>query len=348
MRPVLLTAGVVGCAGILAVFLWSSHTNAAIGFETYRVGRTTILQRRAISGVLVPGERATVLSSVSGRVQKVRAHRDDVMIKNAVLVEIDSTRLQLDVERRQNALARAQVSLSKCAGEGNVAHASILSPDCRLDQLAFDLAAMEFKDAVRVRQQAVVRSPINGIVQEMNVSEGDWVVVGPNAPVATIISLDALAVDVEGDERDVFGITAGMEAQVIPELLDRTVLRGVVVEDPRLKRPRTSASGLGIFGLRVKLSDDGSKFSIGTSVRVEVEVGRKTGVLAVPKRALVEERRELGVIVVSGQGRSFRRISPGIEDEFMTEVLAGVAEGDAVLVGDANFLRAAIPSAASR
>jgi hypothetical protein len=209
--------------------------------------------------------------------------------------------------------------------------------DCEADRLGLQLATLELDDAIRAEQQATVRATIGGRLFQFGVGIGDIVTVGPSSAIGAIAAPEGLAVDVEGDEREVFGIASGMPARVSPELNMAEVFDETVADSPRLKRPRSSAAGMGVFGFRVDLAS-GAEVPFGASVRVEVIAGRRAEVLAVPSRALIEHRGKLGVVTWTGGAGAFREIQAGVESDSMTEVLSGLSDGERVALAEPDEL----------
>jgi multidrug efflux pump subunit AcrA (membrane-fusion protein) len=112
MRWLLVLFGLSVGAATLVPLYWSVDRSSEI--RTYDVQRVTLLQRRVLSGVVVPKRRAQVFAGVSGRVERVFVNRDDMVRRGQPLLQIENARLLLETRRRRVALGRAQFAVAQC------------------------------------------------------------------------------------------------------------------------------------------------------------------------------------------------------------------------------------------
>lgn len=338
---IIALAGAV-CISVLATqFLRSEAVRPEL--RTHSVQLTTIQKSVSLSGSLTPTQRAPIVAGISGRIELVLTRDDEIVTRYQPLIRLESSRQRADYERRRIAARRAKAVLDDCLdkSEGAADSHSTTAGDesCEMDRLALDLALVEEKDAARILEQTLIRATIAGRVWQLNAHIGDLVSIGPGQSLGMIVS-STLSVDVEGDEHQTHEIQPGMSVSAAPELRSALVVNGRVAEHPRLKRPRSSAASLAVFGFRVDLDElSEAELRLGTTMRLDIEVGKRSDVLAVPTTALVDSGHSIGVIVMVDGDPQFRPVTIGLEDDEMTQVVDGLKFGDRVVVAEGEVLR---------
>ena len=205
-------------------------------------------------------------------------------------------------------------------------------------QATADIARAEsaLKYAKAMLSYSTLTAPISGVIGSVSTQEGETVAAGLNSPTfVTIIDLDRLEVDAMVDEVDIGKVHVGQKAMftvdsfparefpgkvvaIYPDaiLLENVVYYDVVIEiqgnQDKVLRPQMTAS-------------------------VTIFLDAKTGVLAVPVKAVKRERGKNVVYVVKGGQRaptggwSPREVKVGWKDGTWIEVLAGLKEGETIL-----------------
>jgi multidrug efflux pump subunit AcrA (membrane-fusion protein) len=177
---------------------------------------------------------------------------------------------------------------------------------------------------------ATLVAPISGVIGSVATQEGETVAAGLNSPTfVTIIDLDRLEVDAMVDEVDIGKVRMGQKAMftvdafparefpgkvvaIYPDaiLLENVVYYDVVIEiqgnEDKVLRPQMTASAT-IF------------------------LDAKTGVLAVPAKAVKRERGKNVVYVMQNGQPQPREVKVGWKDGTWIEVLAGLEEGETIL-----------------
>jgi len=197
-------------------------------------------------------------------------------------------------------------------------------------------AASALENAKVTLSYATLTAPISGVIGSVATQEGETVAAGLNSPTfVTIIDLDRLEVDAMVDEVDIGKVRVGQKAMftvdsfparefpgkvvaIYPDaiLLENVVYYDVVVEiqgnEDKVLRPQMTASAT-IF------------------------LDAKTGVLAIPAKAVKRERGKNVVYVMKdGQraptgGWSPREVKVGWKDGTWIEVVSGLQEGETIL-----------------
>jgi len=173
-------------------------------------------------------------------------------------------------------------------------------------------------------------APISGVIASVSTQEGETVAAGLNSPTfVTIIDLQRLQVDAMVDEVDIGKVRPGQKAAftvdsfparefpgkvaaIYPKavLLENVVYYDVVVEiqgnEDEVLRPEMTAS-------------------------VTVLLEAKTGVLAIPAKAVKRERGKNVVYAVQEGQSTPREVKVGWKDGTWIEVVSGLQEGETIL-----------------
>ncbi len=177
---------------------------------------------------------------------------------------------------------------------------------------------------------ATLVAPISGVIASVSTQEGETVAAGLNAPTfVTIIDLDRLQVDAMVDEVDIGKVRPGQKAvftvdsfparefpgrvvAIYPKavLLENVVYYDVVVEilgnEDKVLRPEMTAS-------------------------VTILLDARSGVLAIPAKAVKRERGKNVVYVMQGGQPQPREVKVGWKDGTWIEVVSGLQEGESIL-----------------
>ncbi len=199
-------------------------------------------------------------------------------------------------------------------------------------QAVADIArAKETLNNARVQlSYATLVAPISGVIGSVATQEGETVAAGLNSPTfVTIIDLDRLEVDAMVDEVDIGKVRVGQKAMftvdafparefpgkvvaIYPDaiLLENVVYYDVVIEiqgnEDKVLRPQMTASAT-IF------------------------LDAKSGVLAVPAKAVKRERGKNVVYVMKDGQPQPREVKVGWKDGTWIEVVAGLKEGETIV-----------------
>ena len=353
MRKIITGVVVLGLV-IAAVAGWkrldTAHARQGSGTqEVVRVSRRDLGTVAKATGIIKPmiGAEVNVGSSVSGVVMRLLVQIGDHVEKGSLLAELDSRALTPRRDADAAALQVAQANLDYA--EVDLRRKRQLSEARIISRNELDLAEKASAVAERQRDQARatladsttqlgftrVFAPISGVVSAISTQEGETVAASFATPTfVTLLDLSKLEVRAYVDETDIGRIHIGQQARftvdtygdhefsgtvtsIYPkaEIRDNVVDYVVVV---RFAAPRG-------FVLRPEMT-----------TTVTVDLDRHTNVLALPLRAVRREGNRAFVLYRDSGNTERRWVTTGIRDDSYWEIVAGLHEGDEVLVGDAN------------
>ncbi len=240
---------------------------------------------------------------------------------------------ELDTARATMEAAKAQVDVSR----GNVAQSK-----AALHQAEVNLT------------YTTILSPISGTVISRNVDVGQTVAASLSAPTLFVIAEDLrkMQVDTAVAEADVGKLQPGMDATFVVDAFPGDRFRGKVRQ---IRNAPQTVQNVVTYDAVIDVDNPELKLRPGMTANVTFIWAQRDDVLRVPNAALrfrpppdvvkkkapadgeKKERRERGpsdektVWLMKGEELEPRKVKVGITDGSVTEVLAGLSEGDVVV-----------------
>lgn len=256
--------------------------------------------------------------------------------KGEILARLDSSALGRELLQRRLAVQRAR------SGSASPQQ-SDTDRDKSVKELELELALLELHATEESLDEYTLRAPAAGEILSIGIQPGHPVrVVGESIPAFMVAVGHDAVVDIEMDEFDASLIAAGQKALIyVQSWWGNRPLSGVVSSDPALRRVRSAIGAPAAYSLTISIGGRPEGVRWGATARAEIEVGSRAGVLAVPLAAVLTLEEGDFVIAVNPDGRRrLTQVELGLSDNQLVEVTSGAAEGEAVLLGSAERLRA--------
>jgi HlyD family secretion protein len=355
--PALVLVAIAG--GIVALRL-TVFASKPIPVEVARVARGTVEQTvtNSRAGTVKARRRAKLSPQEGGRVIALPKRKGDHVKAGDVLLQLDASvaEARLDLARRERESAVAEQARGCFAAERagrerernrRLAKQGIVSTDL-LDQMesaartasatcdaagaAVKRADASIELASRQLDYMTLRAPFDGVIAELAIEVGEWSTPSPPViqvpSVIDVIDPSSIYVSAPMDEVDSAKLHVGLPARVAVDSFPAKRFPGHVV--------RVGAYVLDLeeqnrtVEIEVEL-DDGAFASTllpGTSADVEVVLATHEGVLRIPTAALLSGDK---VLVVDGRTLVERPVTVGLKNWDVTEITAGLAEGERVV-----------------
>ncbi len=312
------------------------------GGVTAATGRVTFDEERA----------SRVGSPVSGRVVDLLVHPGDRVRKGQGLLVIASPDAESAVADHVAALADAAVAekalerVGRLFSEQAVPYKEVLQAQSDSTKAAAAVARARARlevlgiDPARAARTArfVLRAPIDGTVVDRPAFPGMEVRPDSGAPLVTVADLSRLWVLADVYERDLALVAAGRAATIRVPAWPERAFPGTVTHVGDVVDPATRT-----VKVRVDVENPQRALKPEMFARVTLAGGPGTPALAIPSEALLSDGPGSAVIVALGGGRFEKRaIESGPEHDGRVRVLAGLHDGEQVVVDGAIYLRAAI------
>ncbi|HUX14118.1 MAG TPA: efflux RND transporter periplasmic adaptor subunit [Spirochaetia bacterium] len=252
------------------------------------------------TGTLAPISEVSVLSQMSGTVEKVNVNYNDQVRKGEVLAELNTNTLRLQEMQQNAAVSKAQATYNlqltdvknktQLAAKGLLAAWDLASSETALDVDAADLASAQAALKViqlQIDQYAKLTSPIDGIVLDMNVQVGQSVVDGSSSNATSLFTLaedlNTMEIEATVDELDISSIKPGQQVSFTVDANPGTTYSGKVKEIHLV--PTTTDNVVNYYVIINAENPDGTLLP-GMTANIRFIKENRTDVLVVPNAAL--------------------------------------------------------------
>ena len=311
--------------------------------------------------VTVLAERThPVRSEEGGRILRSNLALGGAVKAGGVLVELDPAELDLKIEQlrvdREAAQKRVEIgsatkfelinereklgNMDRLQKQGNLPLADLQRQERAVQQVEQKLALekvadglqlarieSELKAAVLRRGKMIIRSPVDGIVTDIEAEGGDLIANGQT--VATLIS-DARIVEAKISEENYAGLRVGQKATL------RFLSYGSKQYDGRVEQILPAADPLTQrYMVHLSVDIDRKLLVPGLTGEVNIVVDARDNATIIPRRALQGKT----VLVVKNGRVSLRNIEVGFTSLNEVEVLRGVVPGELVIVEELDRYR---------
>jgi RND family efflux transporter MFP subunit len=313
------------------------------------VGHGDLVESVRLVGELQGVEEVRVFAQVTERIRTLAVREGDRVKAGEVLATVRADLMGESVNQAQAALEAA--SSTREALEENIRRIRPLveagsAPRSQLEALEAQVrtaaaqvrqASAGLGQASAQRDRTTIRSPIAGVVAQINLRQGDMA--PPTTPLLTVVRADRLKLVLRAPERDFLRIRPGMKvavallAEPARQVQAQITLVGAMVD-------RLTRTGL----VEAELDNPGEVLVPGTSVRATIELDRQSGAVLVPSEAVLltgETDRTGKALVFLAEGEVARRreVVVGRRQADQLEVREGLSGGEPLVVSGAHFLR---------
>ena len=223
-RSILITTGilVVSAAVILGLKPFAGK-NVPVTFETVKAGRGSITNTVTATGTIEAITTVEVGTQVSGIIQNVYVDFNDNVRQGQVLARLDETPLRAQLEQSQAGVDQAQAQLN--FQEATYKRLKQLYEKNLIAQADYDQAVYNYENSKAVLsnarsaltrakvnlEYATILSPIDGVVLNRAVEEGQTVAASFNTPTLFTIVNDLTRMEVQTsvDEADIGKVKEG-------------------------------------------------------------------------------------------------------------------------------------------
>ena len=387
MKKKLIIGGAVVllALAVLPLFFGKSKMGG-IRLETAQVERGTIANSVTATGTVEPVTEVDVGTQVSGIIDKLYVDYNDVVKAGQLIAEMDKVNLQAELKSAEAQLASSKTEFEyqqKNYARSKVLHEKQLVSDTDYETATYNYekakAAYEQSQAsmVKVRRNleyATITSPIDGVVINKVVEEGQTVAAGFETPTLFTIAADLTKMQViaDVDEADIGNVKEGQRVQFTVDAYPNDTFEGVVQQvrlgesDESSSSASSSSSSVVTYEVVITADNPDLKLKPRLTANVTIFTMEEENILLVPNKALrfIPEPKlmeTLGLQVNDNSaniknGEKFvwvkednvlvtKAVTVGVSNNNYTEVLNGLNEGEVVAVDLESEMPVAGPSA---
>lgn len=307
---IILAAAIAAAAGI---WFWqgASGDAGAVRYTTQPATRGNITVTVTATGTIEPVNTVEISSELSGTVREVLADYNDIIKEGDTLAQLDTDKLEANVEHarasltaKQAALIEAEVTLDekkdaydralRLSDQGISSQETLLTSKAAYERAVASLdtakanikvAEADLKLAETDLEKACICSPINGIVLDRAVEVGQIVAASLSAPVLFTLAEDLshmnLTVDI--DEADIGQVAVGNEASFTVEAYQQKNFEATITQ---LRYAPEEVDGVVTYKAILDVTNTDLLLRPGMTATADITVAKLDDVLTVANAAL--------------------------------------------------------------
>lgn len=302
----------------------------ALPVEVAKASSGSIAATLTSTSTLEADEQASVVAKVSGVVTRLFVEEGEMVKAGDPLIQLDTERVQLEV-------ARAESNLAKLASDRDrtkqLFEKKLVSSDA-YDKIKFEYDSLKASlDLAKLElAYGTVRAPISGMVSKRMVKVGNMVQL--NQPVFEITDFDPLLAVIHVPERELAKLHLKQPAVITVDARRDQIYPASIL---RISPVIDSASGT--FKVTLAINDAKRELRPGMFGRVAVTYAQHENAVLVAKDAVLNEDGETALFVVR-ENKAYRTpVETGFTDDKHMEIMKGVAANDLVVTTGQNSLK---------
>jgi HlyD family secretion protein len=292
----IVSAIVVVAAGFLSLRSFKS-TKETFAFETARIEKGTISNTVTATGKLEAITTVELGTQVSGVIDKIFVDFNSEVKKGQLLARIDETPLRAQLEQSKASVDQAEAEVKY--QQANFDRYKVLEEKKLIAQSDYDLVVYNLNKAIASRNNArsvydknkinlsyaSIYSPIDGIILDRAVDEGQTVAASFNTPTLFTIANDLTQMRVEAnvDEADIGQVKLNQRVEFTVDAYPEMKFSGAVTE---IRMQPVTTSNVVTYTVIIQAPNPDKKLMPGMTASTTIYVNEKSNVLVVPGKAL--------------------------------------------------------------
>jgi HlyD family secretion protein len=284
-------------AGITSWWFWPGKSPLESRYASATIERGTITQSVSANGTLNPVTLVSVGSQVSGIVKQIYADFNDRVKAGQILLELDPTLIQTqlqqsmaNLENARATLELAQANEARTRGLYTQEYVTRLELDQSVQALKSARAQLSVYEAQVLRDRTnlsytVIRSPVSGVVVSREVNTGQTVAASFQTPTLFKIAqnLSKMQIDTNYAEADVGSIKVGQLTNFRVDAFPNRNFQGMVHQ---VRLNPTTLQNVVTYNVVVSVDNADQSLLPGMTAYVNIVIAQRKEVLKVPNAAL--------------------------------------------------------------
>jgi HlyD family secretion protein len=295
----------------LAAVVWACLTSIGCAeeveppvYQMVPVAVRDIVVSASAAGIIEPVKTVEVKSKASGEIMDVRVETGDRVTRGDLLVRVDPrvprnalTQAEADLEVAKAQLTNAQSQLRRAEAlyetqsiteqEWEAANLQQANANAQLVR-----AERSLEDARISFEDTEVRAATAGVILQKNVEVGTVISsatreVGGGTVLLAMANLDTVQVRSLVDETDIGKIRPGLEVTIVVDAYPNRPFRGRVL---KIEPQAEVQQNVTMFPVLSHIGNEDALLRPGMNAEVEIHVGSREGIVAIPNAALRTQR----------------------------------------------------------
>ncbi|MGH7569583.1 MAG: efflux RND transporter periplasmic adaptor subunit [Gemmatimonadales bacterium] len=294
----------IGAAALALGLVACTREEEPILFEKVAVARRDLVVSASASGAIEPVLTVDVKSKASGEITEMHVQTGDDVRQSQMLATIDPRVPRNSLAQAEANLVVAEAQLANAKSQ--MARADTLYKTQAITETEYETARLGYANAnaavIRAKTDLEnardrmtdtrIRAPMQGTIIAKNVELGTVISsptqdVGGGTLLFKMANLDTVQVRTLVDETDIGKVQPGLSATITVDAYPNRPFEGSVL---KIEPQATVQQNVTMFPVLVRIANPGHLLKPGMNTEVEIHIGRRDGVLAVPNAALRTQR----------------------------------------------------------
>jgi len=342
----ILTLGtLVACRAARQAETAKETAGVATPVKVAKLAKQSISETLTYTGTFEAGQKINITPETAGKVAKIYVEEGQYVQAGQLLAELDTESIRLQLKQAEAGLAVAEANFknmekNKERMDRLLAEKAVSDQQHEQVKLGYDAAKAQLEQAQAGLNLArhyldvsIMKAPFAGVIASKNAQVGDVInpMMGGFSPVAGVLTLmdfSRIKMVLDASPADVARIKRGQTAHVTSSSLAGREFPGTVT-----LVNQTADAYSKKFRVEVTVTNADQALRPGTFGQVVLEVSTKDLVLALPQKAIIDNK----YVFLAEGGKAVRReVGLGLQTKDMVEIVSGLKEGEVVIV-EGNF-----------
>lgn len=276
-----------------------------------------------LPGIVEPWIKFNIVAEVRGRVIEKRMEKGTRVREGDIIAVIDTRDYEIAVDAARASYNTARASKNRI----EKLYQEQLASKSQLDDITAQLERFKAeRDSAELNlSRCTIKSPISGVINDVHIDRGQYL--DFSDPVAEVMQIDRLKVNVGIPESDVTAVRAVDDFEIRIDALD-----GKVFSARKYFLAKAGDPMARLYSLEIEIDNPDEEILPDMFARVEIVKREAHDALAVPLYAIISLNDVQTVYVLSDKTARARTISTGIQEGWMMQVTGGLEPGDQVIV----------------
>ena len=372
-KKIILTVLILSLLAFVSWEFLGATNNDRVHLEITKPSFNTLSKVITATGTIEPITQVEVGTQVSGKIDKVYVDFNDHVKKKQIIAEIDKTILQSNLKNAEAALQGAKIEAEyqeKIYKRTKTLYEKAFSSETDLElaeynynnaKIACEKTSLMYDIAKQDLSYAYIHSPIDGVVLDVSIEEGQTVAANYSAPTLFTIANDLTKMQVEAsvDEADIGQVKSGQQVTFTVDAFPQDIFTGTVSQ---IRLNPTTSSNVVTYTVIIEAPNKDYKLMPGMTASITVITQKEENALTIPVKATrfspetdlepnrnteemhmikpLENNQTSGnekiVWIKNGIELQAKIITTGLSEGSKIQVLSGIDKNDEVVVGTTN------------
>jgi len=296
---------------------------AYVSVNVSPVSKMAMSNSLQLTGYMDAYSEIDIAAEAQGTIVSLNAELGQEKSKGSIIATIDDKLKSLAVQKAKNLQVKLEKDLER---NKNLYNGGSLTEQ-QLDdaQNSYNDAVIQLEQAEKELVNATIKSPINGIIIEKHIEQGEYINIG--SPIVTIVDISKLKIKLNVCEIDVYQLKLGDKA-----IISTDVYPGVTFEG-NISFISSQGDDSHNYPVEIVIPNNlKHPLKSGTFANVFINLPVASEALYIPRESLLGSITEAEVYVAENNKAILKKIVVGSGSDKYIKVISGLKEGEKVIV----------------